>query len=232
MWSTNVLSAKHSFCINKVARNKTLLKIVDCVWTCKKVFLVLVLVACLVWGGWLCVLFVAFMVLLFMYFICCESGSFANVLNCLFFRFWFIWGVLCFCLGLEGLGEVGPKGPTSPNPSVFCCVFHLSFVFAFGRSKVKWGGPKGHLTWPSTCPCLVCVFCFVFSRFAFLCYLFWGLLCFCVGCFCVFALFDIYVLIVLFLGCLLVFCFDFVVWVCFVCFAFSLWSKHTVSLWF
>ena len=58
----------------------------------------------------------------------------------------------------------------------FCCffvfLFFCFFVFFFLEGlRVRWGGPKGHLTWPSTlliyffCVLFFCFFCFCFCFF-------------------------------------------------------------------
>ena len=80
----------------------------------------------------------------------------------------FFWGVcvfcycffLGFCFVLFFKGQVRwPKGPPhlALNPPYFCFVFFLLggggclfFVFCFCLEglRVRWGGSKGHLTWP------------------------------------------------------------------------------------
>ena len=50
---------------------------------------------------------------------------------------------------------------------LFCSVFlFISFFFVFEGLRVRWGGPKGHLTWPK--PSLFLLVCFVFVFFPFL----------------------------------------------------------------
>ena len=60
---------------------------------------------------------------------------------------------LFFCLFWGFKGQVRwPEGPPhlAQNPPYlffcFCCLFCLLFFF----ERLRWGGPKGHLTWPST----------------------------------------------------------------------------------
>ena len=55
-----------------------------------------------------------------------------------------------------------------PKPSLFIWfVFFLFFVFVWEGLRVRWGGPKGHLTWPLNPPSVFFVF---FSLFSFLCF--------------------------------------------------------------
>ena len=53
--------------------------------------------------------------------------------------------------------------------------FFLFFCWFFLEGlRVKWGGPKGHLTWPSTLLiCFCCFYCFFVLFFVF-CFLFFG----------------------------------------------------------
>ena len=66
--------------------------------------------------------------------------------------FWFLLFVLFFfCVFFGGFkGQVRwPKGPPhlALNPPYFFSVFFFVFFFLEGL-RVRWGGPKGHLTWP------------------------------------------------------------------------------------
>ena len=83
-----------------------------------------------------------------------------------FFVFAFPFGVgfvfvclLCFVLWLDVVVSV----------SVFFCVFCCLclFVFVLEGLRVRWGGPKGHLTWPYTLQLLFFVFLFGFFCFPF-----------------------------------------------------------------
>ena len=91
------------------------MKCANCVSTCQNVFLVFS-VLLHVWVGVVaCVVFVS---------IFCQ-----------------IWGVLFFCLGVEGLGWGGAQDPTSPNPSIICslCSLFLGGPFScFCFSSIVW----------------------------------------------------------------------------------------------
>ena len=90
-----------------------------------------------------------------------SSGmlSFSCFLSCFSFFFCF-----CFLRGFKGQMK-WPVGPPhlALNPP------YLFWFFFFGGLRVRWGGPKGHLTWPYTIH-ILCV-CFVFFSFC-LCFLF------------------------------------------------------------
>ena len=93
-------------------------------------------------------------------FVCFVIGFVVVLFFVLFFFFVFFVFVLFFCF--FGFLERWPKGPPhlTLNPPyflvfVFCCFFVFFFlVFLFLVSvfleglRVRWGGPKGHLTWP------------------------------------------------------------------------------------
>ena len=74
---------------------------------------------------------------------------------CLFFFFAFL---VCFVGGFKGQVR-WPKGPPhlalNPPYFFFCfcflffvCFFLFFFCFFLEGLRVRWGGPKGHLTWP------------------------------------------------------------------------------------
>ena len=85
---------------------------------------------------------VVFLVFFFSFF----SGSFVC--------FFFVFGVF-FVGGFKGQVR-WPKGPPhlALNPPYFFCFvfvflfFVLFFLFVLEGLRVRWGGPKGHLTWP------------------------------------------------------------------------------------
>ena len=71
-----------------------------------------------------------------------------------FFCFVFFW---CFFWRVEGSCEVARRATSlGPKPSLFVflflfCFFFLCFFlvfFCWEGLRVRWGGPKGHLTWP------------------------------------------------------------------------------------
>ena len=93
--------------------------------------------------------------LIFGYFWCFFGGFFF-----LFFLFFLLFSLFLFlflCFFFGGFkGQVRwPEGPPhlALNPPsffffVFLVVFCLLFFVFFGGLRVRWGGPKGHLTWP------------------------------------------------------------------------------------
>ena len=71
-----------------------------------------------------------------------SSVSFFCVV-CSVFAFW----VLCFRFCFFGWFRVmwGPKGHTTPNPSLSYFYLFVCFCFRFGRFRVRWG-PKGPIS--------------------------------------------------------------------------------------
>ena len=76
-------------------------------------------------------------------------------------HFWFSFGFscffsFCFCFFVFFKGQVRwPEGPphlalNPPYLFLFCfCFFFVPFLVVFLEGlRVRWGGPKGHLTWP------------------------------------------------------------------------------------
>ena len=123
---------------------------------------------------------VVFSGLMLLWFVFCVSGKVARVLKMLVFpRLLGFCGVAYSCL--FGFGRF--RCFSGSCVFFFCscfggfCVFFL-FVFSLGGLflffrrflRVRWGGPKGHLTWPQS----LLIFCFAFfgCLFWFLCFLF------------------------------------------------------------
>ena len=82
-------------------------------------------------------------------------ASFFSFFFCLFFGFFFLFFFLVFFVG-GFKGQVRwPEGPPhlALNPPYFFFLFLflffvLFFLFFLEGLRVRWGGPKGHLTWP------------------------------------------------------------------------------------
>ena len=105
-----------------------------------------------------CVAFVSVLFALFLF--CCWIVFWCWFLFCfcfflLFFCSCFFVFVFCFCFlfcvfgGFKGQVR-WPKGPPHlalNPPYCFGFCFFCCFVFLEGL-RVRWGGPKGHLTWP------------------------------------------------------------------------------------
>ena len=92
-------------------------------------------------------LFWYFSVFSFSFFVLFFLGFFC-VVFC--FVFFFCFFVFCFFGGFKGQVR-WPKGPPHlalNPPYFFVFVFLLFFVFFLEGLRVRWGGPKGHLTWP------------------------------------------------------------------------------------
>ena len=72
--------------------------------------------------------------------------------SCFFWFFLFALFFWCFFWRVYGSGEVARRATSlSPKPSLFLfffVFFVLFFEFFFEGLWVRWGGPKGHLTWP------------------------------------------------------------------------------------
>ena len=99
-----------------------------------------------VWKVWvfLCFLFLVFFLVLVLFLFVCFV-LFCGWMLLFLFLFFFLF-IFCFT-------SLGPK------PSLFfgfcfylffCCFFVSFFCFCFCLEglRVRWGGPKGHLTWP------------------------------------------------------------------------------------
>ena len=91
--------------------------------------------------------------LIFGYFCCFFLASFFSCF--FFFSFVFFVSFFVFVFFFGGFkGQVRwPEGPPHlalNPPSFFFCFFgcFFCFLFFFGGLRVRWGGPKGHLTWP------------------------------------------------------------------------------------
>ena len=95
---------------------------------------------------------------IFWCFCCCFFGLlfflfFSGSFVCFFFVFFFF--LVFFVGGFKGQVR-WPKGPPhlALNPPYFFCFvfaflfFVLFFLFVLEGLRVRWGGPKGHLTWP------------------------------------------------------------------------------------
>ena len=101
--------------------------------------------------------------------------SFFWLLFFLVFLFFLLFSLFffCFCVFFGGFkGQVRwPEGPPhlalNPPSFFFFCFFgcFFCFLFFFGGLRVRWGGPKGHLTWPLTL--LICFCCFFILIFVF-----------------------------------------------------------------
>ena len=111
--------------------------------------------------------FVCFVLLLFLSCLLCSWFCGWMFLFCFFCLFVFFWLFCFFCFVFFGgfKGHVRwPEGPPhlALNPPYFICfvflflfffvflfVFFVSLLFFFLEGlRVRWGGPKGHLTWP------------------------------------------------------------------------------------
>ena len=122
--------------------------------------------------GWLIVVHLGLEglgVLVFLVFVFLFCVAFVSVLFALFlvlwldvvFFFWFVYLVyFVFFGGFKGQVR-WPEGPPhlALNPNFFlcfflfflffCCFFSCFCLFVFLEGlRVRWGGPKGHLTWP------------------------------------------------------------------------------------
>ena len=156
-----VFSAKHSFSKTKTVcwkKTENLWKIVGCFWTWQMVS----------FG------FGFFEVLILERFVFVVSGIVSKVLKMLVFpSFWGFSGVACYCS--SGFGRFRCFCVSCVCFSLLCCFcfcfvcFVIGFVFCFvfyfvffslvffvlffcfvflEGLRVRWGGPKGHLTWP------------------------------------------------------------------------------------
>ena len=111
------------------------------------VFLVFVFVFCVAFVSVLFALFLFCCWIVFWYwFLFCFSFCFFVLL----FFFFFFFFSFCFFGGFKGQVR-WPKGPPhlalKPPFLVFVFLFCVVLFFLEGL-RVRWGGPKGHLTWP------------------------------------------------------------------------------------
>ena len=96
-------------------------------------------------------LFFWYFCVFYFFFLC---FGFFLVFFLLFFVLFFLFFVFCFFGGLKGQVR-WPKGPPhlALNPPyffvfVFLLFFCVFLCFFLEGLRVRWGGPKGHLTWP------------------------------------------------------------------------------------